>query len=143
MSNIIEIDRPITEEAVNRLNTMSTTNTNLVIELKNTKGQNKEIIKRLNPNITISILGEINYHQKEKYNDKKYIDRTKFSPSEVYQIINQFERLERGINPKWTDKEKAIYIYKILAENMHPNDDVPTNKNTAISKTTDLIIILK
>ena len=122
MNNIITINRPITENDVNKLNVISKKNPNLIVELKNTKGQNKEIIQKLNPNIKVSIIGGLNYHKKKKFDSYTYIERTMYTPNEVYQIINQFEKLERGINASWTNTEKALYIYKTLAESMHYSD---------------------
>ena len=102
----------------------------IVIIFENTKGQNSEIINSLkdNKNIYISVIGGLDYINKNKYKTWNYIERTIYDAENLCNIIKIFEEIERKINPLWNDLEKSIYIYKILAEKMHyKTKDIPRN----------------
>ncbi|MBQ6539302.1 MAG: hypothetical protein IJL76_03380 [Bacilli bacterium] len=94
----------------------------IIVEIENTKGQNSEIFKKFSENITISILGGLNYVNKDKYNDDEYRVRTFYKPREVSNIIKTFEYIERKIDPAWNQLEKAMYVYKVFVENLNYNE---------------------
>ena len=52
-------------------------------------------------------------------------------------IIEKFEELEKGIDPSWTDLEKALYVYVQLAKNVkyEHNDYVKDRNLCAILET--------
>lgn len=97
-------------------------NEDIIVEIENTKGQNSEIFKKFSDNVTISILGGLNYVHKDKYNEDDYRERTFYKPREVSSIIKTFETIERKIDPSWTQLEKAMNVYKVFVENLHYND---------------------
>lgn len=84
----------------------------VVIQFDNTKGINKELIGKLNNDVLISIPS--GYSGKRKYKLSKYTDRTFYSTRELYSILEQFEKVERKINPIWNDLQKALFVYNIL-----------------------------
>lgn len=105
---------PLTNEQIIKLNQISQTNKVLII-YENTKGLTKEQILKLNNNITISITGGLS-PTKEKFNNEHYQERTYYSPKELVAIIDKFEKIERKINPLWTEEEKMMFVYQQLCE---------------------------
>ena len=115
--NWYKVTGEITLEDVKKLNTL-TTETILVID--NTKNQNSEIIKKItSPNIKFSVMGGLDYLNKNKYNDIDYVERTFIKPFALAKIIEYFESIERKIRYGWTDLEKCMFVYMTLAEKLH------------------------
>lgn len=112
------VDGGLTEEDVNKINSISGKHT--VFILPNTKGQNSEIIRKINnPYVRISVTGGLDYLRKRKYNDSEYIDRTFYKPGNLARIIEVYEKIERQIRPTWTDTQKCMFVYKKIVEVMH------------------------
>lgn len=112
-----KVNGSITEEDVKKINQLPGC---FVLVLDNTKGQNSEIIKKLDSTkVRLSVLGGLDYCNKKKYNIDNYILRTINSPIELSKVIEFFEKIERGIKYTWTDEQKCMYIYKVLVEKMH------------------------
>lgn len=107
------VEGEITKEDVEKINAFKI-RTNLV--LQNTKGQSSEIIKQINTdNVYFSILGGLDYYDKDKYNTTDYRKRTESNAKGLTEILQYFEKIESGINPKWTDTQKCMYAYNALA----------------------------
>ena len=113
---------PLTPKNIIELNSKAQ-NSEIIVEIENTKGQDSELIKKLSNNITISILGGLNYEKKDKYNKECYRNRTFYKPREVSNIIKTFETIERKIDPTWSQLEKAMYVYKVFVENFNYNNN--------------------
>lgn len=102
---------------VSKLNSL---NDNIVLIFENTRGQNSDVIGGLDQSkIELSVMGGINYLEKEKYRDIDYIDRTFYTPKNLCNIIKAFEKIERQINYSWTEAQKCMFVYKTLVESMH------------------------
>ena len=82
------------------------------------------LVNLLGYNITFRIISGLD---KEKYNEDKYINRTTYTISEVYNIVDAFEKIEK--NFKGTNIEKALYIYKILASFIYNNKEYQNSNN--------------
>lgn len=112
-----KVDGELTQADVNQLNNL---NGEFVLIFENTKGMNSEIIRQLDPRkFDISVMGGLNYIERPKYRDSDYIDRTLYSPQELYKVIKEFEKIERQIDYSWTETQKCLFVYKTLAEKMH------------------------
>ena len=86
------VEGEITKEDVEKLNNLSK---NVVLILKNTKGQSAEVIKGITAsNVEFSVMGGLNYLNKNKFRTKSYIARTIMKPMELSKIINYFEKIE-------------------------------------------------
>lgn len=120
----------ITREDVRRLNSEK----NSTIILSNTMGQSADVIKELAPHVRIQIIGGYDGEKKQKYNTSRIQRRTYYSPSETSAIICKFEEYEQGINPSWSDLEKAVFMYKRLGETIkyEDADDVKRSNLNAI-----------
>lgn len=107
------VEGEITQEDVKKINAFKI-RTNLV--LQNTKGQSSEIIKQINTdNVYFSILGGLDYYEKDKYDTNSYRERTQSNAKGLTKILEYFEGIEAEINPEWTDTQKCMYAYNALA----------------------------
>lgn len=107
------VEGKITKEDIDRINTFQI---RTCLVLPNTKGQSSEIIRQIKTdNVYFSILGGLDYYNKEKFNNSNYIERTQSAPKGLTKILEYFEKIEAGINPEWTDTQKCMYAYNALA----------------------------
>ena len=124
-TSFYEVSGTITGEDVKRING---TNFPCVLVMKNTKDQNPNILRMIhNPHIRLSVSGGLDYLHKKKYQSRDYIDRTIYPPNVLAAIIQEFEKIEKQIRYSWTPLQKAMFVYKTLAEQMHYVYD---NENT-------------
>jgi hypothetical protein len=106
----------------------------IVLILNNTKGQNSNILRLLDPDrISFSVLGGINYLHKTKYNNEDYVESTMYSPINLSNIINIFETIESRIKEEWTTIQKSMYVYKTLVENLYYTDTPLTVKENGLN----------
>ena len=118
----------ITMEDVNTLNN----STNATIVLPNTVGQNSDIIAKLSNNVRIFVIGGYDPTKYEKYKIEKYIDRTLYTPEQLSTIIKVFDKVEKNINPQWSDTEKALYVYLNFIKGIeydYSKNNTKTNSN--------------
>ncbi len=112
-----KVDGPLTEEDIDSINRAVK---KITIVFDNTKGQNPELIRKINnPNVTISVLSGLDYLHKNKFQKEDYLKRTFYNPNELASIVEFYQKLESGIRYTWTDRQKAMYIYKQLCEYLH------------------------
>lgn len=126
-------NRIITEVDVAQLNA----DKNSLVILPNTVGQSASVLKQLAPHVRIQIIGGYDKDKKPKYNAARIQKRTYYSPNQVSAIITKFEEYEKGIDPSWSDLEKAVYLYKKFGETIkyEDSDSVnPSNLNTVLGK---------
>ena len=108
---------PITTEDVLRINKIQK---KVILVLPNTKGQSPSIIRQIqNPNVSLSISGGIDYLNKKKFQDSEYIDRTILPPNVLASVIEYFEKIEKNIRYTWTERQKCMFVYKTLVEQLH------------------------
>ena len=124
-SECYKVRGSLTLDDVSKLNRI---NRQIVLIFENTKGQNSEIIGSIDASkIRLSVLGGLNYLEKSKYNLDAYISRTFYNPRNLCNIIKVFESIERRINYTWSDAQKCMYCYKVIAESMHFQRDNQLN----------------
>ena len=115
MNSTVEFKKPITEKDLEEINIFPE---GTYLKFYNTKGLTSDIVKKINPKFRIRILGALNENENSIYSEDKYVNRTRFTTMELYKILTVIEDIESGIDPSWNDLEKAMYIYKVLCENM-------------------------
>lgn len=123
MAEFVRIDKnkykivgTLTEGDINRINTFKNRTT---LILDNTIGLSSELISKIRSNrVVFSIKGGLDYDTKEKYKQRKYIDRTFISSSGLKKIIRYFEYNESLIDPNWNEFEKAMFLYNALVVDM-------------------------
>lgn len=112
--NKIKMNSPLTDETIQRINA-SAQKEQTIIVFDNTKFLKPDDLMKLNPNVTISIMGGLNT-KKDKFNCDYYQERTYYSPKELISIIKFYEQIERQINPLWNELEKCMFVYKKICE---------------------------
>ena len=114
------LDGELKEKDIEKLNPYPR---EIVLVVKNTKGLNPNLIRKLNSNhIQFSVVGGLNYFEKKKFHDTEYIERTLIDPIALSKIIEFFEKIESKIRYSWTETQKCMYIYKILVEYFRYDD---------------------
>ena len=91
---------------------------NSVIILANTVGQSAVLFEKLGEHVKVQIIGGLDGEKKPKYREERIQKRTQYTPMEVSCIIKKFEEYEKSIDPKWSDLEKAAYLYYNFAKNI-------------------------
>ncbi|MCL2017537.1 MAG: hypothetical protein FWG80_02065 [Alphaproteobacteria bacterium] len=92
-------------------------NYSVTLDLNNTAGLKSSDVETLlqNKNFKIIVRGGLDTDKQLKYaTKKKYGRRVTFEPTQLIDIIRAMEGLGAGINPRWSDLAKALYIYKKL-----------------------------
>lgn len=114
--NKYKIIGTLTDDDIKRINSFKN-RTTLILE--NTVGLSSELISKIaTDRVVFSIKGGLDYENKNKYRDKKYIDRTYVSPDGLKKIIKYFEYNESLIDPNWNEFEKAMFLYNALVVDM-------------------------
>lgn len=112
------LEGTITLDDINFLNSITL---RTVISLKNTKGLNSYQISKINNNnvlfSVISGLEEI-IETKAKPDAERYVQRTYLSCLGLATILYYFEQIESELEYDWTDTQKAMYVYSVLASNI-------------------------
>lgn len=103
---------------------ISIINCQAILVFENTKYLSPEYVRMINnPRVRISVQGGLNYFEINKYREKSYVDRTIYKPNELASIIELMEKIERKIIYSWTDRQKALFVYKTLSESLHYTRD--------------------
>ncbi len=93
--------------------------TKILVEVPNTLAIDKSILPSLDSHISIRIAGGFDNVRLNNYNDKPdyrndCFDTVIYSRNEVINIMNEIERVEKGIDPSWSKLEVLIYLYDTL-----------------------------
>lgn len=108
----ISIDKILTESDVEEFNSMKP----VIIELKNTKGQNSNVIRKLDSSNVIRVIGALDDVFIGTGSKENYFSKTLYSPSELGDIIDFIEEIEKGVRSDWSDLFKTTYFYTRLTQ---------------------------
>lgn len=121
-------------------------NEKVLIELPNTIGLTDDIINLLTDNMEVQIIGGYN----EAYGTSFQFDvfdvmkaKAVYSKKELLAINSEIKIIEAGIDPKWNEYEKALYLYEYLKYNTayrDPNKSGVDGNNHERSRTWDSLI---
>ncbi len=90
-------------------------NSTLIIA-ENTIGMTSEFLNNITSEcVMFSVKGGLDYETKKKYDDERYIKRTMFSPKGLVKILTYFEYNEKFLDPNWTERQTAMFLYNALA----------------------------
>ena len=120
---MIMVDKILTLDDVKRLNKASKAE----VILKNTVGQKADILAQLNDNVKIRVIGGYDATKYAKYKEPKYQQRTFYKPKDLATVVRAFETMENNIDKKWTDTEKALFVYIYLIKNIKYDYDSKNN----------------
>ena len=95
MAELVKIERDkyriiglLNENDIDKINSFKN---RTILILDNTAGLSSDLISKIKSNrVVFSIIGGLDYEKKEKYKEKKYVDRTFVSPSGLKKIIEYF-----------------------------------------------------
>lgn len=117
-NNSYILEGTITDDDVSFLNSLGE---RTVISLKNTMGLSSYQISKINNNnvlfSVVSGLDEI-IESKDIMDGKRYKERTYLSYMGLATILYYFEQIESELEYDWTDTQKAMYVYSVLASNI-------------------------
>lgn len=124
---VYRLNNALTENNIEQLNNLKEGAT---VILNNTAGISSELLGKIqSDNIFFSVKGGLDYDNIKKFNTAEYRERTKMSPKGLESAVKYFERVESEINPEWTDLQKCMYAYSVLATDMEYYRSDTLNKN--------------
>lgn len=129
----ISVKRKVTLQDVEQMH-LKYPGQEIVIVLANTKDQSPEEldkIARKYPNVKFSVTGGLD-PSKHKFNNSYYQARTYYSARELCEIVKIYSDIEKGIDPNWTETQKAMYIYKELCNRMEYENNEINGKNHSL-----------
>lgn len=127
-----KVSGTLTEEDIKKINSLLR-KTVLVIE--NTKGLSSDIISKITSNnISFSVVGGIDYFNKEKYKNKDYILRTMMSPTGLAEVIKYYEGIENQMSLEWTDTQKCMFLYDSLVRDFTYEENYKTQISKGIAE---------
>lgn len=110
---------------------------NILIELDSTIGLTEENVSQLPSNVKIRVLGDygIENFKGFKSNDSclSSLNHVTYSIDDMKMILKELKEFDSGINPNWTDIEKAKYAYDYMQNNIRyraKNQDDQTSNIT-------------
>ena len=89
--------------------------------IPNTKGMTSDMVRRLPSDVYIRVAGGYSDEEVDRWadidpNDDWMYECVVYSKDELADIIAIMESIENGIDEKWSDKKKAVYLYKSLID---------------------------
>lgn len=113
----------------------------VLVELPNTKGISSYMIRQLRDNVHIRIAGGYDEKHLRDYantiwKDENYSETTQefmyeaviYSRNETIRILEQLEKLDRGILKSWTPIQQIIYTYDYLKKDVMYDPKYKTHK---------------
>ena len=116
---IIHIKGSIKLEDIKEINSMVP----VIVEFESTKNQSTKLLRELSDDCIIRINPDNEIQEYEKSSGRKLLTYTKEA---FIDLINEFDEIERRMNPEWNNLEKAIYFYKMFQQ--IPRSDLEKNK---------------
>lgn len=128
----LRVTGTIGEEDIEKINSLPR---KTVLVIDNTKGLSSELMSKItSDNITFSVLGGLDFFNKEKYKKANYIERTLVSPTGLREIIRYFEEIESFINPEWTDTQKCMFLYDAIVKDFIYKEDYKTKIGKGVAE---------
>lgn len=122
----------ITSEDIERINAMPRKS---VFVLENTRGVDPSLIERITSlNVSFSIVGGLDYFNKEKYRTDEYINRTLMSPSGLAKVIKYYESIESRMLPEWSDVQKCMFLYDALTRDFTYEENYATQIKKGVAE---------
>lgn len=105
-------------------------NSEIIVEVKNTKKIDKQSLLMLPPNVKIRVASgydetKVNHYGKDNYRYTSVV----YDRFELYKIIERMEEIESKINLEWSEIQKAVYVYDRLKRKVIYTLGEDTNEN--------------
>lgn len=98
-------------------------NSKVLVEVQNTKGISSHMIRQLDPSVGIRISGGYDQERIDRYKgwvfdgeacEEYYLNSVIYSRNETIKILEEIEKIEKGLSKDWSDIQKLLYIYDKL-----------------------------
>lgn len=95
-------------------------NSKILVEVQNTKGISSSMIRQLSSNVSVRIAGGYDSERISRYgkdlhwSSNYYNEAVIYTRNETIKIIEEFEKIESGLNKNWSDIQKLLYVYDRL-----------------------------
>ena len=103
----------------------------VLIELDNTTGLDLETVDKLPQNVEVRILGGYGFESFKglKSNDAALtsLQHATYTKDELKVIIKELDDFDSGVDPNWTESEKAKYAYDYMVKNINYNPKPGSN----------------
>lgn len=112
----------------------SSQNDTFSIVFKNTQYLNSGMVEKFidYPGVMFVIKGGYDDEINEKYACEFYQRNTRYTPTELYKVLQEFEKIEEKVNPAWSDLAKAKFIYDTIAKHIrYEHDEGKQNRDTS------------
>ena len=101
---------------------------NILIEINNTTELTLDLINKIPDNVKVRVIG--NYTEEYMKGFKRSpgqsglgtLKNVTYTKEQLTKIMERIYEFEKGINPNWTDTQKAEYAYNWLRKNMQYHD---------------------
>ena len=101
---------------------------NILIEINNTTELTLDLINKIPDNVKVRVIG--NYTEEYMKGFKRMpglsglgtLKNVTYTKEQLTKIMERIYEFEKGINPNWTDTQKAEYAYNWLRKNMQYHD---------------------
>lgn len=124
----ISTNNNITQDDVEQLNAVTE---KTVFVVRNTKNLDPSVLRQIdNPNVIISVMGGFDYLEKKKRRENGVIRRTLYDTKTLAHIVTELENLESAMNPDYTEKEKAFWVFFTLANRFKYTDRLDMDGET-------------
>lgn len=100
---VLYYDRRLNEKDVEEINKIESA----LIDIETTLNQDSDIISKINPKCLIKVFPK-SFSNHNGIMKKAYMT---YTPENFSEILRFFEKIEEKISYKWSDLEKAVYIY--------------------------------
>ncbi len=112
--DVFRIEGVLTEDNIAEINERRN---NATYIMESTAGLTSDVLRKVKPEgVLFSVKGGLDYEKIKKYNTDSYRERTMMSPKGLEKAVGYFEHVESGIDPEWSDLQKAMYAYGCLAD---------------------------
>ena len=100
---------------------------NILIEISNTKELTLELIDKIPDNVKVRVTGDytidfMNSFKSQQASGNGTLRNVTYTKEQLKSIMNEIYEFEKGINPSWSDMEKARYAYDYLKNNLEYHD---------------------
>ena len=91
-------------------------NSKILVEVQNTKGITSSMIRQLSLNVAIRIAGGFDEERCKNgyFGGNEYTKSVIYTRNETIKILEEIEKIESGLNRKWSDIQKLLYVYDRL-----------------------------
>jgi len=123
-NRVLKVDSGNINQFRNAVNEVLANNNgeNILIEVQSTSDIDFDLIKSLPDNVSVRVDGAYKDAYLRRYNSTdeaiKMREKVTYTKDELLAIKNEFDKIEFGIEPNWSEREKALYIYEYLKKNM-------------------------